>query len=92
MTGTVSQVKASAGETVQQSLQSQKMRLGKVINMDIIPDACAILGGIIISKNIYGFSFSQRCFKDERYKMGFRGVVLTQFTVRISACGIKIAK
>ena len=88
----VSQVVLSLTRAIQQSLQGKEMCLCKVIDMDVIPDAGPVFRGVIISININFTPLSQGRLKDQRNQVSLRVMILSDFTIRISARCIEISQ
>ncbi len=87
----IAQVIIPALVTGKKQFQCQQMRLGQIENMNIVPDTGSIVCQIVIPKNIYCISLAERSLKYQRNQVGLRPVILSQFSVRISACSVKIS-
>ena len=73
-------------------LQSLYMCLGQIVYMDVIANACAIRGGIIIAKNSQLRSCPGRSLEGQRNQVGLGIMALADFATFIGAGGIKVAQ
>src|SRR4051794_27005675 len=68
------------------------MRGSEIVDVNVVPDTRAIRRLIIISKDGDRIPLAKRDLQDERYQMGFRCMVFTDFTAWIRARGIEVSQ
>ena len=64
----------------------------KVGDVDIVSDAGAVMGGIIVTEDVDLFPLAVGHLQDERNKVAFRVVGFTDFSAGVCACCVEIAE
>ena len=72
--------------------QRRKMRLGQVLHVDVIPDAGAVGGGVMIPEDADVIPLAEGGFHHQRDEVGFGVVILADARLGIGAGGIKVAQ
>ena len=88
----VSQVVLVARFAFEEFFQSQEMRLGQIVDVDVVADARAVFGGVIVPKYVDRLSLPKSGLQDQWDEVGFGAMVLAQLTFRICTSGIEVAK
>lgn len=57
------------------------MGTGEIVDMDIVPEAGSVGGGVVGTKNFYMLSFTRKSVEDEGDEVSFGGVVFADRAV-----------
>ena len=80
------------GGLVEQAAEAEHMGFGQIAHMDVIADAGAIGGGVVVAEDLQVGAAARHHIKHERDQVGFRVVVFTQIAIGIGAGSIEIAE
>ena len=86
----VAQVEHVVVPALQQIIQSQDMGLGQIGDVDIVPDAGAVLGGVVVAENGDLLPLAVGHLEDQGDQMGLRGVRLANGSGGMSAAGVEV--
>ena len=91
-TDTISQVENIAFTVVAQIMQGENMGLGKIIDMDVVPDTGAVFCFVIGAENGDRIPLMIWNLQDQRDQMRFGIVGFADAAIRMGTAGVKVAQ
>ena len=88
----VAQIKDVVLPALHQVVQRQNVRLGQVVDMDVVAHTGAVLGGIVVAEDADRLPLLQRHLQDNRNQVGLGVVRLTDLAGGVRAAGVKVAQ